>query len=371
MCIVYFTHSLTSCWNHGNAHFLRGVLRELVFLGHEVRVFEPEHGWSRTNLLQDGGASALQDFHRLFPELTVDFYDDDPDLDVMLDGADLVIVHEWTMPALVAAIGRKRLHSRFILLFHDTHHRAASDPEAIRVFDLSCYDGVLAFGESLASIYREWGWRDRVYVWHEAADTRLFHPAANSNASEAERSLVWIGNWGDGERSRELSDFLLNPAEAASLPFAVYGVRYPTAARAKIAEHGGDYRGWLPNVRVPAVFAQHRLTVHVPRHFYVRILPGIPTIRVFEALSCGVPLITAPWDDCEGLFRPGEDFLVARSGAEMARHLRDVANDQGLRATLAANGLQRITARHTCRHRAAALLRIVETVDQVERIGAD
>ena len=27
MKIVYFTHSLRSCWNHGNAHFLRGVLQ--------------------------------------------------------------------------------------------------------------------------------------------------------------------------------------------------------------------------------------------------------------------------------------------------------------------------------------------------------
>lgn len=35
MNIVYFTHSLRSCWNHGNAHFLRGVLRELQALGHQ------------------------------------------------------------------------------------------------------------------------------------------------------------------------------------------------------------------------------------------------------------------------------------------------------------------------------------------------
>ena len=33
MKITYFTHSLRSCWNHGNAHFLRGVLRELMARG--------------------------------------------------------------------------------------------------------------------------------------------------------------------------------------------------------------------------------------------------------------------------------------------------------------------------------------------------
>ena len=28
MRIVYFTHSLASCWNHGNAHFLRGDMQK-------------------------------------------------------------------------------------------------------------------------------------------------------------------------------------------------------------------------------------------------------------------------------------------------------------------------------------------------------
>ena len=51
MRIVYFTHSLISCWNHGNAHFLRGVMRALLAEGHDVRVFEPAESWSRANLL--------------------------------------------------------------------------------------------------------------------------------------------------------------------------------------------------------------------------------------------------------------------------------------------------------------------------------
>ena len=35
MRIVLFVHSLVSDWNHGNAHFLRGVVRELLARGHE------------------------------------------------------------------------------------------------------------------------------------------------------------------------------------------------------------------------------------------------------------------------------------------------------------------------------------------------
>jgi spore maturation protein CgeB len=153
----------------------------------------------------------------------------------------------------------------------------------------------------------------------------------------------------------------------------VYGVRYPERAQDVIAQHGGRYRGWLANLRVPSVFARHRMTIHVPRRFYARVLPGIPTIRVFEALACGIPLVSAPWEDCEGLFRPGSDYLVARNEREMARHLQALAHDAELRTALAASGVRRIAERHSCAHRARELLAIVTSlgrVEQPERMGA-
>ena len=356
MRIVYFTHSLVSCWNHGNAHFLRGVLRELIARGHDVIACEPADGWSRTHLVAEHGTAPLAAFARSFPELRTTTYGRDFNVEQAIDGADLVIVHEWNEPSLVAALGRaRRRGGKFRLLFHDTHHRAVSDPAALAAFDIADYDGVLAFGEALAAVYRNMGWGDRIFVWHEAADTRLFRPPTQERARAG---LVWIGNWGDDERSEELDYLLLAPAAHAGLPLDVYGVRYPDTARTVLARYGARYRGWLPNAAVPEVFARHLATAHVPRRFYVHRLPGIPTIRVFEALACGIPLVCAWWDDAEHLFRPGEDFLVARSGAEMRRHLRALANDPALGAALAASGLQRIAARHTCAHRADELLAI-------------
>ncbi|MGK6319410.1 CgeB family protein [Sphingomonas sp. DT-204] len=356
MRIAYFTHSLASCWNHGNAHFLRGVLSELVARGHDVRVFEPEGAWSLANLLADHGEQGLEPYRRAYPELSSTVLRKHDDLAEQVDGADLVIVHEWNEPALVAGIGRLRAAGgRFTLLFHDTHHRAVSAPGEMRAYDLSAYDGVLAFGEALAEVYRRWGWGERVWVWHEAADLRRFHPPAEEGRREG---LVWIGNWGDGERSDEIAAFLLRPAEEAGLPLDIYGVRYPAEALAALARHGARYRGWAPNARAPEIFARHVATVHVPRRYYATILPGIPTIRVFEALACGIPLVSAPWEDAEGLFRPGTDYLVARDGAEMTRHLLDLRADAGLRASLVAHGLETIRARHSCAHRADALLAI-------------
>ena len=357
MKFVYFTHSLASCWNHGNAHFLRGVLRELIDRGHEVVALEPAGAWSLDNLLKDHGEAGLDAYRRHYPELTSETFSPDIDLDAPLSDADVVIVHEWNEPWLVAAIGKlRRGGAPFTLLFHDTHHRAVSDPDAIRQFDLDGYDGVLAFGETLAEVYRRWGWGNRVHVWHEAADTRLFHPPA----AEAERKgLVWIGNWGDDERSAELESFLFRPARTVGLPLDVYGVRYPDHALAMLERYGVTYRGWLPNARAPEVFARHLATVHVPRRFYVDMLPGIPTIRVFEALACGIPLVSAPWRDSEGLFKPGADYLVAENEGQMERHLDAVRHDADLRRSLVENGLAAIRNRHSCAHRVDQLLAIL------------
>lgn len=356
MRIVYFTHSLASCWNHGNAHFLRGVLRELIARGHEVAVYEPAGAWSLANLLADHGEAGLAAYRAAYPELSSTQFGPEFDPARACDGADLVVVHEWNDPALVAAVGaHRKAGGRFTLLFHDTHHRAVSEPQAISAFDLSGYDGVLAFGETLAEVYRRWGWGRRVFVWHEAADVALFRPPTEEGPREG---VVWIGNWGDGERTAELESFLMAPAQAAGLPLDIYGVRYPPEALAMLERHGVRYRGWLPNARAPEVFARHLATVHVPRRFYVEVLPGIPTIRVFEALACGIPLVSAPWDDAEDLFRPGRDFLVARDGEEMVRHLTSLKADPGLRADLVASGLARILERHTCGHRADELLAI-------------
>src|SRR5680860_1409885 len=99
------------------------------------------------------------------------------DLDQALTGADLVLVHEWNDPELVQRVGRHRERTDgYRLLFHDTHHRAVTDPEAMAAFDLSGFDGVLAYGEVIRRLYLDRDWIQRAWTWHEAADTRVFHP---------------------------------------------------------------------------------------------------------------------------------------------------------------------------------------------------
>jgi spore maturation protein CgeB len=268
-----------------------------------------------------------------------------------------VIVHEWNRPDLVRRIGQaRREDDRFTLLFHDTHHRCVTEPAGMAAYDLRDYDGVLAFGEVIRQIYLTEGWCQRAWTWHEAADTRVFRPLTSEAGITGD--LVWIGNWGDEERAQELQEFLLDPVRHLRLDAIIHGVRYPEQARARLAAAGIAYGGWLPNYRAPEVFSRHRFTVHVPRRPYVAALPGIPTIRVFEALACGIPLVSAPWEDAEHLFFPGSDFLVAKDGARMREHLRDLLNDPELAADMARHGRETILRRHTCRHRVDELIAI-------------
>jgi spore maturation protein CgeB len=360
MRIVLYTHSLVSDWNHGNAHFLRGVLRELEARGHSTLALEPEGGWSRRNLLAQHGPQALDRFHEDFPELRVTTYDTDFEHERILADADVVIVHEWTEPALIARLGRlRRMGAGFTLLFHDTHHRAVSTESAIAALDLADYDAILVFGEVLRELYLQRGWGSRVFTWHEAADIRLFRPHPEI---ERDANLVWVGNWGDGERTDELRKFLIEPAASLGLGGTVHGVRYPDHALSALATAGLDYRGWIPSGEVPKAYARHRLTVHVPRRPYARSLPGIPTIRIFEALACGIPLISAPWTDSEGLFRANRDFLFAHTTEEMQAHMRAIIEDPAFAAELSRSGHDTVLARHTCAHRVDELLDILHRI---------
>ena len=362
MKIVLFYHSLVSDWNHGNAHFLRGVASELVLRGCDVQIYEPAGGWSAQNLRAEHGDAPIARFHAAYPTLRSRTYDSTSiDHNAVLGGADVVIVHEWSDHDLVKRIGEHHAtHRGYHLLFHDTHHRAITEPATMAKYDLSHYDGVLAYGRVLRDLYLKRGWTRKAWTWHEAADTRVFRPIYSD---EKEGDVVWVGNWGDDERTAELHEFLLQPIKSLSLTARIHGVRYPDHAKAALADAGVKYAGWLANSDAPEVFSRFKATVHVPRRPYVKALPGIPTIRPFEALACGIPLVCSPWDDLEGLFTPGEDYLIAESGDEMKHHLQALLNDPESARRLAAHGHKTILSRHTCAHRVDELMDVLAELD--------
>ena len=310
-------------------------------------------------MVADAGTTFLSEFKSAYPMLESRRY---RDLQVgrAIKKADLVIVHEWNAPEIIAEIGSfRKQRPLFRLLFHDTHHRAVTSANSQSRIDLSGYDAVLAYGASLRDLYLENGWHRNAWSWHEAADTRVFRPLTSLKKLY---DVVWIGNWGDDERTEELEEFLIQPIRELCLNAVVYGVRYPPSARRALAEAGIKYGGWLPNFRVPEIFARASVTVHVPRRPYVERLPGIPTIRPFEALACGIPLVSAPWRDVEELFRKDEDLVFAKNGPDMTAKLAALLDHPDLANDMSRSGLQRIEQRHTCAHRVDALFEILDNL---------
>ena len=366
MKLVVFCHSLMSDWGHGAAPFLRGVVCELQAAGHAVDVYEPEDGWSRRNLLLDQGQAALVGFASRFPTLRSRRYrPGEPNLDRALAGAEVVLVDEWTDPTLVAAIGAHHAaRGGYRLLHHDGHHRVLSDRPGWEAVELGGYDAVLVASRALADAYAGRASVRRVYTWHEAADLRVVSRGARSAilARPEVSDLVWIGDGSDHDEDG-LVELLVGPIRNLGLRATIYGVRHPTRVRIALERAGADLPGYLPSHAVPAALARARLTVQLPRRGAANEPGGAPAIRPFTALACGVPLVSAARDDAEHLLEPGRDFLIARTGREMAAQIAALLADPARARALAAHGRDTVLARHTCGHRVAELFAILRDLD--------
>jgi|GEM_PF-66538 len=362
--VAIFGQSLISDWNHGNAHFLRGVMRALGQLGHAVTFYEQENNWALTHLIAEQGPDAVTAFAAAFPTMRPVLYPprSGAALDDWLRGilveTDIALVHEWQEPELIRAVGRLGgEYPHLTTLFHDTHYRAYSEPATMRALDLARYDAVLAFSPSITAIYRRDFGLPHVYTVHEAADPDLFRPLDRPK----QQDVVFVGNWGDRDRNETMREYVFAPSAALpDLRFALYGVRYDaTTQQAMRDPYHVDYRGWAANYAAPEIYAASRMSLHIPRGQYTTALYGTPTIRVFEVLACGLPLISLPWSDSDGLFTAGQDYLVVHDQAAMIATIRRLAADDTARAEIGAHARATILARHTCRHRTEQILDIV------------
>jgi spore maturation protein CgeB len=357
MKIILFCPSFTSCWNHGNRHFLRGVARVLVGRGHQVVVYEPEDDWSRLNAL-GSGAGTIGECAALVPGVAVHPYQlPTLDLDQALDGADIVIAHDQNDPDLIIGIGKRRLAGgRFELLFHDTHHSAAM-PDELDRFDLDNFDAILVSGNGLRQAYARRGWGRRAATWHAAADTALCRP---QHVAEQDTDVIWIGSHDNDATDDQIDRFLIQPVSALGLRARIYDARCPQLLHAQPSGQDITYGGWLLDQSVPVALAHARAVIGIAQPASPTALAGVPTQAMFEALACGTPLIMASWEDSERLFHAGS-FLTVGDSDETAAALDLLLEDRDLAAEMANVGRCSVLARHTCEHRVDELLTFIDT----------
>jgi spore maturation protein CgeB len=78
-----------------------------------------------------------------------------------------------------------------------------------------------------------------------------------------------------------------------------------------------------------------------------------PSVRLFEAAACGVPIISDDWEGLDTLFKPGKEILIASSTEEVIAILMHLPEDERRRIGKAAR--HRVLHAHTATIRAQEL----------------
>ena len=157
--------------------------------------------------------------------------------------------------------------------------------------------------------------------------------------------LSYLGTW-SADRQPTLERLLIEPARREpDRRFVVAGPQYPNdidwPANVERIDH-------LPPAEHAAFYAASRFTLNVTRADMIAA-GWSPSVRLFEAASCGTPIISDVWEGLDSLFEPASEIILAQDADTVVAALATDAAAVGLAAR------SRVLAAHTAAHRAAEL----------------
>jgi spore maturation protein CgeB len=349
--IVILGLSITSSWGNGHATTYRSLMRALCARGHEVLFLESDKPWYR----------AHRDL-RHPPFGTVCLYDRLGQLQRRWRGevrdADLVIIGSY-VPDGAAVAKWVREIATGVVAFYDIDTPvtlaalAAGSCEYLTPALVPRFDLYLSFtgGPVLRLLESRYGAR-AARALYCAVDPDRHRP----KPCEPDWELGYLGTY-SADRQPTLERLLCGPARAwPEAKFAVAGPLYPPEQRwpanVEHIEHVGPDRH-------AAFFGRQRFTLNVTRADMIR-LGYSPSVRLFEAAACGVPIISDWWPGLATIFTPDREIMVANSAEEVLRYLHDMPEAE--RLALGARAREHVLANHTAAHRAALLETYVEEV---------
>ncbi len=343
MNIVVLGLSITSSWGNGHATNFRALCAALRERGHHVLFLERDKPWYAAN----------RDFRAPWVEL----YDSLEELRARerdVAAADLVLLGSFVPDGVEVAEWVLETAGGIVAFWDiDTPVTAATirngsceylKPELVPRFDLylSFTGGPLLERLGAARPHPFWCLVDPVRYAPAAAATRW--------------DLAYLGTYSD-DRQPAVEELLLRPARRRpEWSFAVAGPMYPRELE------------WPANVeRIDNVsprehasfYAAQRYTLNVTRAEMVRA-GWSPSVRLFEAAACGVPIVSDWWEGLDTFFEPAREILIAHDADDVERHLRDLGERD--RLAIGARARARVLAEHTADRRAAELELLVSGV---------
>lgn len=311
MRFVFLGLSLSSSWGNGHATTYRALLKALHQRGHDLLFLEREQPWYAA--------------HRDLPEpdfCTLQFYDGIDDLRRFhraIEAADAIIIGSY-VPDGAAVIDHVVPRARTVAFYDidtpvtlrslEAGETAHLRPDQVRLFDL-----YLSFtgGPTLRHLERQWGAR-LARPLYCAVDPAIHHAVQ----LECRWDLGYLGTYSP-DRQPTLERRLIDAARMMpKRRFVVAGPQYPAdidwPANVDRIEHLGP-------AEHAAFYSSLGWTLNVTRADMVRA-GWSPSVRLFEASACGVPIISDEWAGLEDFFRPGREIVVARDTDDVVRALR-------------------------------------------------
>jgi spore maturation protein CgeB len=351
---VFLGLSVTSSWGNGHATTYRSLIKNLAARGHEVTFLErdlpfyaenrdlPQPPYARTHIY--GSMEELED--RYSAEIR---------------SADVVVVGSYVPEGVrVGALAQNLAPGRAVFYDIDTPvtltQLAKGESDYIARDQISRYAMYLSFtgGPILKALERTFG-SPCARVLFCSVDPDLYFPEPTAPTWD----LGYLGTYSE-DRQPGLERLLVEPARAwREGRFVVAGPQYP------------EHVTWPDNVARPShvppgehrrFYNTQRFTLNITRA--PMIAAGwSPSVRLFEAAACGTPIISDPWPGLDEILVPGQELLVAESGADTLRFVRELSDEE--RSAIGDRARRRILAEHTSMHRAETLERY--TLDLFER----
>ena len=344
MRIVFIGLTITSAWGNGHATTYRGLVRGLARRGHDVLFLEHDKPWYAANRdLPDPpfGRTAL---YQNVADLKSRFAAEVAAADAVIVGSYVpqgVEVGEWALKASTGVRAFYDIDTPVTLA-----KLARGDHEYISRALIPKYDIYLSFagGPTLDRLENEFG-SPAARALFCSVDPESYFP----EAVEIECDLGYLGTYSD-DRQPTVQRLLIDVAKRRpAMRFAVAGPQYPASvewpANVGRIEH-------LPPERHRGFYNSQRFALNVTRADMIAA-GWSPSVRLFEAAACGVPVISDEWPGLGEVFILGREILTARTTADVEAILADLPEAD--RRAIGAAARATVLRHHTAAARAAEL----------------
>jgi spore maturation protein CgeB len=358
MDIVFLGLSITSSWGNGHATTYRGLIRELHRQGHKVTFLEKDVPWYASQRDLSDPPYCKTELYSDLEELRACFGNTVRDADAVIVGSFVpfgVEVGEWVSQT-----------SRGVRAFYDIDTPVTlaklgrGDFEYMSPALIPKFDLYLSFsgGATLLELERKYG-SPKALPFYCSFDPELYYPLKLAPTWD----LGYMGTYSD-DRQPTLERLLLNPAARWSEGrFAVAGPQYPTSIR---WPENLDRFEHLPPSAHRRFYNSQRFTLNVTRDDMIRA--GFsPSVRLFEAAACGVPIISDYWKGLDTFFELGKEIVLASTAHEVLSLLQDLPDE--LRCEIGEAARKRVMQEHTASLRAYQLIDYLDNAKAKSKVG--